>query len=265
MENKTAPQPLDTLMTKLGLCNADLVKASTDQLSFKMVQKGRSGRRLTMNCQEKILRALLVMKPDLKVRRRELFRYEPGESVVAGISNALASIRAKKINYPQFIELLSQAGITRYAVDVAANRVTFYGSGGEAHIEQGPAVSQHAPGAYDEAAIRSAIKDSQEEVIDYPAFLKRIHDAGIGEYEVNIRNRQIRYKGETQSYKEMILLSDADQQTQAPKSVEKTAEKSVKNVKTGKTKKAVRTMKKRKKWRIVKLHRVKTQRFKRSY
>ncbi|MGH7197248.1 MAG: hypothetical protein ACREH5_00690 [Candidatus Omnitrophota bacterium] len=244
MENKTAPQPLDTLMTKLGLSNADLVNASTDQLSFKMVQKGRSGRRLTMNCQEKILRALLAVKPDLKVKRRELFRYEPGESVVAGISDALASIRAKKITYPQFIDLLSQTGITRYAVDVAANRVTFYGSGGEAHIEQGPA---------------------QEEVIDHPAFLKRIHDAGIRAFEVNIRNRQIRYKGETQSYKEMIPLSDADQRTQAPKSEEKTAEKVINTDKAGKTKKAVRTMKAGKRWKAVKLHRVKTRRFKRSY
>ena len=36
--------PLDELMTELGLSNADLVKASTEQLTFKMVQKARGGR-----------------------------------------------------------------------------------------------------------------------------------------------------------------------------------------------------------------------------
>ena len=78
MENENIPQPLDELMTKLGLTNADLVRASTEQLSFKMVQKGRKGRRLTPNMQAKILAALLAVKPDLNLRPRDLFRYEMG-------------------------------------------------------------------------------------------------------------------------------------------------------------------------------------------
>ena len=88
MENEIIPQPLDTLMTKLGLVNADLVNASTEQLSFKMVQKGRKGRRLSTNIQEKILRALLSVKPELKVKRRELFVYEPSEMVVEKVDDA---------------------------------------------------------------------------------------------------------------------------------------------------------------------------------
>lgn len=230
MDNKISPQPLDTLMIKLGLSNADLVKASTDQLSFKMVQKGRSGRRLTTNGQEKILRALLAAKPELKVKRRELFRYEPSESVVAGILNALALIRKKKIKYSQFIDHLADAGIGRFAVDVPANRVTFYGSGGEAYIEQG----------------------ATEDIIEHPV-------VGTGMYEVDVRNRLIRYKGEVQSYKETIPLSHLASQTETPKPQERTAEKSVK------IKKAVRILKKAKHWKAVKLHRVKKRQFKRSY
>jgi len=61
-------------MTQLGISNADLVHASTQQLTFKNVQKGRVGRRLTPNIQDKILTALLALKPDLKVRRGDLFR-----------------------------------------------------------------------------------------------------------------------------------------------------------------------------------------------
>ena len=51
-------QPLDDLMIALGLDNHDLVDASTEQLTHKMVQKGRKGRRLTRNVQLKILHAL---------------------------------------------------------------------------------------------------------------------------------------------------------------------------------------------------------------
>jgi len=57
------PSPLDELMTGLGLSNADLVKASTEQLTFKMVQKARKGKTLTPNVQNKILAALKVLIP----------------------------------------------------------------------------------------------------------------------------------------------------------------------------------------------------------
>jgi hypothetical protein len=40
------------------LSNADLVKASTEQLTFKQVQKARSGRPVTANIRQKILRAI---------------------------------------------------------------------------------------------------------------------------------------------------------------------------------------------------------------
>src|SRR6185295_11982979 len=99
MENENIVQPLDTLMTQLGVSNADLVKASTEQLSFKMLQKGRKGRRLNPRIQDKILAALLTVKPELKLRRRDLFRYEVDESVAGQIKNAISLIQNKKIKY----------------------------------------------------------------------------------------------------------------------------------------------------------------------
>ena len=68
-------QPLDTVMTRLGLSNHDLVSASTQQLSHKMVQKGRKGRRLTLKAQQKILTAVLAAKPDVKLALQDLFNY----------------------------------------------------------------------------------------------------------------------------------------------------------------------------------------------
>ncbi|MHC4887774.1 MAG: hypothetical protein ACYTGH_22060 [Planctomycetota bacterium] len=52
------PQPLDRILTELGLTNHDLVDASTEQLTHKQVMKGRRGRPLTRNLQGKIERAL---------------------------------------------------------------------------------------------------------------------------------------------------------------------------------------------------------------
>jgi hypothetical protein len=68
-------QPLEALMTKLKLSNHDLVAASTEQLSHKMVQKGRKGRRLTPKSKNKILAALHAVCPDRQFAHRDLFNY----------------------------------------------------------------------------------------------------------------------------------------------------------------------------------------------
>ena len=74
-ENDFGLQPLDTLMTKHGLTNHVLVMASTDQLSHKVVQKARKGRRLTPRAKNKILEALHQALPEHKFAHRDLFNY----------------------------------------------------------------------------------------------------------------------------------------------------------------------------------------------
>ena len=68
-------QPIDELMTKIGLTNADLVNASAQMLTFKMVQKARKGRRLTLNIQQKILNAIRAAKPENNITLKDLFNY----------------------------------------------------------------------------------------------------------------------------------------------------------------------------------------------
>ncbi len=75
-EMELGAQPLDEIMTKLGLSNADVVKASTEQLTHKMVAKGRKGRRLTMNVQSKILRALNAVNTENQFTLAQLFNYK---------------------------------------------------------------------------------------------------------------------------------------------------------------------------------------------
>ena len=57
-ERDLGEQPLARLLTELGLKSHDLVVASTEQITHKMVQRGCKGRRLTKNVQGKLLRAL---------------------------------------------------------------------------------------------------------------------------------------------------------------------------------------------------------------
>lgn len=74
-ERELGEQPIEQLLAELGLDSGDLVAASTEQLTFKMVAKARKGRYLTMNVRLKVLRALqkAANNPDLKLA--DLFNY----------------------------------------------------------------------------------------------------------------------------------------------------------------------------------------------
>lgn len=72
-------QPLDKLMAELGLSNANLVDKSTEQLTFRMVAKGRKGRRIKLRIQSKILRALNACLPDKQFGLHDLFNYKGPE------------------------------------------------------------------------------------------------------------------------------------------------------------------------------------------
>ena len=78
-KNEFGMQALDEIMLRLKLSNSDLVKASTEQLTHKMVAKGRKGRRLTLNIQMKILCALqnLDINAANPFTLKELFNYHP--------------------------------------------------------------------------------------------------------------------------------------------------------------------------------------------
>ena len=69
-------QPLARLMAERGLKPADLVAASTEQLTHKMVTRAMKGRRLTANTMGKVQRALDVAVGSAH-RQSDLFNYRP--------------------------------------------------------------------------------------------------------------------------------------------------------------------------------------------
>jgi hypothetical protein len=75
VKNDFGVQPLDAFMTKHKLSNHALVAASIEQLSHKVVQKARKGRRLTSKAKAKILDALHQVLPEQKFAHRDLFNY----------------------------------------------------------------------------------------------------------------------------------------------------------------------------------------------
>lgn len=68
-------QPLDAIMEEQGLRNHDLVAASTEGLTHKQVNKGRKGRRLTRNVQDKIVVSLCSVTGN-EYSSSDLFTYK---------------------------------------------------------------------------------------------------------------------------------------------------------------------------------------------
>ena len=58
IQRDLGPQPVGDLLKKHDLSHHDLVVASTEQITHKMVNRAVRGRRLTPNTAGKILRAL---------------------------------------------------------------------------------------------------------------------------------------------------------------------------------------------------------------
>ncbi len=74
-EMEKGVQPLDEIMKELNLKNSDLVEKSADQLTHKVVAKGRKGRKLSLNSQYKILNALNACHSAKKFTLADLFNY----------------------------------------------------------------------------------------------------------------------------------------------------------------------------------------------
>ena len=58
IERNMGQQPIVAIMEKHNLLTRDLVAASTEMITHKMVSRACKGRRLTVNVQNKVLNAL---------------------------------------------------------------------------------------------------------------------------------------------------------------------------------------------------------------
>lgn len=76
-ERDLGEQPILGRMRERGISSADLVRASSEQLTHKMVSRATKGRRLTANTMGKVVRAWNVAAGE-DLPASELFNYVPG-------------------------------------------------------------------------------------------------------------------------------------------------------------------------------------------
>ncbi len=74
IQRNLGPQPIADIMAELALKPHDLVAASTQQLTHKMVTRACKGRRLTDNTKSKVLKAL-NLAADKNYTLNDLFNY----------------------------------------------------------------------------------------------------------------------------------------------------------------------------------------------
>jgi hypothetical protein len=75
-ERNHGPQPIGALLERHGLTPSQLVEASGEQLTHKMVARAVKGRVLTSNVSGKVLRALNAASGE-SYTERDLFTYTP--------------------------------------------------------------------------------------------------------------------------------------------------------------------------------------------
>lgn len=74
LERNLGEQPITLIMVERGLKPHDLVAASSEQITHKMVSRACKGRRLTRNVQHKVMRAL-NRAADTQYMLSDLFNY----------------------------------------------------------------------------------------------------------------------------------------------------------------------------------------------
>ena len=74
LERNLGDQPIALKMKEHGLTNHDLVNASTEQITHKMVAKACKGRRLTKNVQNKVVRSMNLASGQ-NYKKQDLFNY----------------------------------------------------------------------------------------------------------------------------------------------------------------------------------------------
>jgi uncharacterized protein YbcV (DUF1398 family) len=122
------------------------------------------------------------------------------------IEAAIVKARQREITYPQFVGLLREAGVRTYHVDVPSHTLV-YRNGEETYTEHGHPVAPEdarTPAPFDESGIKAAIAGNQQGKGDYLTFLRQIWASGVTEYDVDLGERTVTYRGAAEAYMEAI-------------------------------------------------------------
>jgi len=97
--------------------------------------------------------------------------------------------------FPEVVARLAAAGVERYHVDLARREKVSYAAAASARdplpLDAPPPIAD----AFSAEGVREAIDAVQRGEMGYPAFLRRIMEAGTAAYTVFIRGRMTIYSG----------------------------------------------------------------------
>jgi uncharacterized protein YbcV (DUF1398 family) len=100
------------------------------------------------------------------------------------------------MSFPDAVARLTDAGVTRYTVDLVRFERTLYGSDDET-LQDDVAVDSmlEVSSRFSETGVKAALASVQAGKIDYAEFLRQIMMAGVASYAVFIKGRKVVYTG----------------------------------------------------------------------
>ena len=112
------------------------------------------------------------------------------------VSEASKATLAGTMPFPEIVGRLMETGVEYYHVDFVTQKTTFYSATGDVVVtpityEGLPEVAQD----FDQAALRSAILDSQQNNQHYRDFTIRAMKAGVQGYMAFLRGKRVTYWG----------------------------------------------------------------------
>jgi len=117
---------------------------------------------------------------------------------------------AQGSSYPKYVQKLKGIGIGNYEVRVKNHNRKFTASDGQEILVSGDLPLVECADEFDPAAIKSAIRRSQEGLTDYPTFVAEIAAAGVHHYLADLGAMKILYMGRDAGnlYTELIPTAD---------------------------------------------------------
>ena len=119
------------------------------------------------------------------------------------IDEVFTLARAGIISFPEYLSRIARAGVERYTVDLLRRSVVYEGLG-RTYAKSMPEQYSVRPG-FNEGGVKKAVASIQARGIDYPEFLKRLADAGVERYAVDVATKNVTYSGGGKSHSEPFL------------------------------------------------------------
>ncbi|NEU08044.1 DUF1398 domain-containing protein [Flavihumibacter sp. R14] len=103
--------------------------------------------------------------------------------------------QALGLSYPRYVQKLKEIGITNYEVRVKNHNRKFTSYKGQELLLTGDLPEVICADEYNRAAVKAAVRRTQEGLTDYPEFLKELAAAGIHNYLADLDSMKILYMG----------------------------------------------------------------------